>query len=133
MDKVFLKMSEIVDKFVQNYKTDFTVHDTQTYGRMYDGTQFIWIVRPSGTWVCGIPSVIKKSWNVQGWETVDPRLVKPNFTNMTFGEYLKEIESYSKDIVSAYDEPKNRFYLVTKGKDIKQISKQQALEIIKDV
>lgn len=109
MDNVFLKMTEIADKTIENYKEDFTEHDIITYGRMYEGTEFIWTVRKTGTYICGIPSTIKRNDK----------------------QYLADVKDFSKTIIEHYKNvygDKVLYFHISKGKFIKKISAEKALE-----
>jgi hypothetical protein len=125
MDKVFQKMKSIADVSIQHYKTDFTEYDVLTYGRMYDGTHFLWCVRPCGTYIVGIAKTIepkmdrdKKNWLVYQHGT----------SHDDFKEYLKVVRETARVIVDGFHD--QHFYYVVKGQSIKEITKTQALKEI---
>lgn len=111
-DKILLKMTEIVGQIIRHYKTDFTEHDLITYGRMYENTPFIWVVRKCGTYITGIPCL----YNGNDEE------IKNNMTR------------FSRAIISHYvyegSDKDNHFFLVYKGKSIKEIKGRKALELM---
>ena len=122
MDKVFQKMQRIADRSIQHYKTDFTEYDTRTYGRMYDGTHFLWCVRPCGTYICGIPKTIKSKTPLDTINWFNQKEFED------FQEYLNDVRETSKAIVEAFHDQK--YYYVVKGESIREISKEQALKEI---
>ena len=109
MDDVFIKMTQIADKTIKHYKTDFTEHDIITYGRMYEGTEFIWTVRKTGSYICGIPSAIMRKDE----------------------QYIKDVKDFSTTVIEHYKNvygDKVLYFHVSKGKFIRKISAEKALE-----
>lgn len=129
MDKVLSEMAKIADEVIKAYKTDFTNWDVQSYGRMYEGTKFIWLAREHGTYILGIPSEIRKKFNLNDEEKVDPRLVKPGY-EMTVKEYVDYIKGWGETIVNHYGGENARYFMVVKGESIKPITREKALEIV---
>ena len=108
---------------IQHYKTDFTEYDTLTYGRMYEGTHFLWCVRPCGTYIVGIAKTIKYKTplnNIKWFEQED-------FLN--FKKYLSDVRENAKAVVEGFHD--QHYYYVVKGQSIKEITKAQALKEIK--
>ena len=129
-DRVFSRMTSIADKTIKHYKTDFTVYDTQAYGRMYEGTKFIWQVCEYGTYILGIPAYIKKQLGIKDFEKVDSRLLKPGY-EMTLSEYLGQIRGFSESVINYYQADNSEYFLVTKNKEIKRITAEKALKIVR--
>lgn len=111
-DTVFNKMSKIADKVIKHYKTDFTQYDVLTYGRMYENTTFIWIVRKCGTYICGIA---KDCITVSEERKND---IREN-AKILVNHYMNE--GYDKTV---------RFYHVSKNRFIKKINADTALKLV---
>ena len=131
MDKVYAKMSKIADEIIQHYKSDFTHWDTESYGRMYEGTKFIWLVCEYGTYILGIPSFVRSQLKLNDFDKVDPRLLRPG-DEMTLSEYLDYIRDFSRAALENYHADDAKYFIVTKGESIIPLERQKALQIVKE-
>lgn len=113
-DTVFQKMTEIADRIVKHYKTDFTDYDINTYGRMYENTAFIWVVRTCGTYIVGLASKM----------TDCPKEAQEN----TRAFAISIIEHYT----GCGKSENNHFFLVCKAKSIEEIDGLTALKMVKE-
>lgn len=111
-DKILKQMTEIAENYIELYKSDFTDFDVINYGRMYDKTPFIWIVRQYGTYLVGIASKIKDREE----------------------DYIEEVKNYSVSVTSYYAKErkckKNRFFYIEKNHLIKELSPKEALDLV---
>ncbi len=111
-DLVFKRMTNVANRYVKHWKTDFTKHDVGKYNKSMNGTEFVWIVRPCGTHLLNTPNQFQMLYGP-----------------LTDDEMTREV-SYVHDVVDYYNEPKNRFYHIIKGQSIKKVSKQFCLDLI---
>lgn len=100
---LFKKMSNIVERYVKNYKNDFYVTDISAINQVIEKTDFIWVVRPNGTHLIQLKSTF----------SLENRI-----------SYLKSIGTYEGDIPF-------RYYLLNE-QTTKKISYEQALELIEN-
>ncbi len=111
-DKILKQMTEIAENYIEFYKSDFTDFDVINYGRMYDKTPFIWIVRQYGTYLVGIASKIKDREE----------------------DYIEEVKNYSVSVTSYYAKEKkckkNRFFYIEKNHLMKELSPKEALDLV---
>ena len=129
MDKVYAEMTKIADEIIQHYKTDFTHWDTESYGRMYEGTKFIWLVCEYGTYILGIPSFVRSQLKLNNFDKVDPKFLRPGY-EMTLSEYLDYIRDFSKAALEHYHADDASYFLVTKGEIIIPLERQKALNLV---
>ena len=113
-DKIFQKMTEIADRVIKHYKSDFTDYDINTYGRMYENTPFIWIVRKCGTYIVGLASKMSDCTQKAQEETRE-------FATCVIEHYTGS--GRSED---------NHFFLIYKGKSIKEIDGNTALKMVRE-
>ncbi len=113
-DKIFQKMNEIAERVIKHYKSDFTDYDINTYGRMYENTPFIWIVRKCGTYIVGLASKMSDCTQKAQEETRE-------FATCIIEHYTGS--GRSED---------NHFFLIYKGKSIKEIDGNTALKMVKE-
>jgi hypothetical protein len=111
-DLIFKRMTNVVNRYVKHWKTDFTEYDIGEYDKSMNGTEFIWIVRPCGTHLLHTPNQLQMIYGP-----------------LTDDEMTREV-SHIHDVVSYYNESKNRFYHIIKGQSIKKVPKQFCLDLI---
>lgn len=99
---VIEKMSEIVEKYVKYFSSNFYDLDVKTIGRCYPDQHLVWVVREHGTWLFASCKYLSK-------ELQD--MCMKNF------EYYKSL-------------PDARFYEVITGKSVKKISSAKARRIL---
>lgn len=131
MDKVYAEMAKIADEVIQHYKTDFTHWDTESYGRMYEGTKFIWLARECGSYILAIPSYLKNQFKIGDNDLIDSRLVKPGH-EMTLAEYLNYHRDWDETIINHYGGERSKYFLVTKGESIVPLEREKALQIVRE-
>lgn len=125
-DEVFQTMKKIADERVLYYKSDFTEHDTRSYDQMDSGTHFIWSVRPTGTYILGIPSRLK-------YKEADHERYKEviHQKKQEFEEYIKRTREFSEAVLKTFTGDDVKWFLVIKGQKINEITYDEATKIIK--
>lgn len=129
MDKVLSEMAKIADEVIEHYKTDFTHWDTESYGRMYEGTKFIWLVCKYGTYILGIPSFVRSQLKLNDFDKIDPKFLRHGY-EMTLSEYLDYIQDFSRAALEHYHTDDAMYFMVVKGENIKPITREKALKIV---